>query len=261
LSKSRLDKLLLELGLFTSRERVQSCIMTNGVKIAGRLVNKAGTKFDTLEFISNYETNPDFIQITDRFDPYVSRGAHKLAAAHKKFQINFRDTTVLDIGASTGGFVDFALQHGAKQVIALDVGKGQLHYKLQKDPRVVNLEETNFRFFDPDILTQISIIDIVLIDVSFISLIVILRRLKELSKQKKIFGKPLQILALLKPQFEAGKIIMDQCKGVIKDDEIREEVLRQSISKIQGLGYKIIGQIESPLKGAKGNIEYLLELL
>ena len=261
--KSRLDELLLDLGLFASRKQAQSCIMTNGVTVAGKLINKPGFMFNTEKFLASYEEDPGFLEITDSFSQYVSRGAYKLEAAHQQFQLDFTGTTVLDIGASTGGFVDFVLQHGAKQVIALDVGKGQLHYKLQKDARVINLEEVNFRFFDPETLGQALVVDFVVIDVSFISLITILERLKVLSNQKtKLnFSQGLQIIALLKPQFEAGKAIMDKCKGVIKDDEIRQSILIQSISNIEELGYKIVNNIESPLRGAKGNVEYLLQLL
>ena len=250
-SKIRLDKLLLDLGYFDSRAKAQTCIMMNGVKIGGKILNKAGEQIDESAFYQDFEANPEHIELADKLLPYVSRGAFKLKAAHENFDLDFKDKFVLDIGASTGGFTDYALQNGAKQVIALDVGKGQLHYKLREDPRVINLEGTNFRDWQaietkPDLIT---------IDVSFISLITILDRIKEL------YGVDMKVIALLKPQFEAGKTIMDKCKGVIRDEKIRTEVFSQTKEKIQALGYQIKSELESPVKGAKGNIEYLLELV
>ncbi len=252
-TKIRLDKLLVDLGYFDSREKARTCIMMNGVTVAGKLLNKAGEQINAEKFYAELELNPDYIKVDDKLLPYVSRGAFKLKAAHEAWELDFNDKVVLDIGASTGGFTDYALQNGAKTVIALDVGKGQLHYKLQQDSRVINLEGVNFREVESlSSLTNIPI-DIVVIDVSFISLVTILDKLKSLIMD-------VQIIALIKPQFEAGKEIMDKCQGVIKDPKIREEVKDQLIVKIKNLGFEILGIIESPIKGAKGNIEYLLRL-
>ena len=191
--------------------------------------------------------------------PYVSRGAFKLEHAFKEFDLDFKDKVLLDIGASTGGFTDFALQNGLSKSIAVDVGKGQLHYKLQQEPRVINLEETNFRHWSLDDIDLV--IDIIVCDVSFISVVTILEKLKDLIKlNPNKFSKDPDMIFLLKPQFEAGKEIMDKCQGVIKDEKIREQVSTKTVGKIEDLGYKILKQVESPIKGAKGNVEYLLLL-
>lgn len=265
-TKIRLDKLLLDLGFFESIQNARSSIMMNGVKIAGRLVNKPGQQIDEADFYENYENNQDHIEVKDKISPYVSRGAFKLKAAHEAFALDFTNKVILDIGASTGGFTDYALQNGARQIIAVDVGKGQLHYKLRDDPRVINLEGVNFKEFDSLSSLRakgeaIQSIDMVVIDVSFISLLTILDRLKVLTKEASSQSNDLQIIALLKPQFEASREIMDKCRGVIRDDEVRDQVYQKIISKIEVLGYKIEGKIESPIKGAKGNAEYLLSLL
>lgn len=243
--------------------------MMNGVKIAGKVLNKSGEQIDETSFYQELEINPDYIEVEEKLLPYVSRGALKLKAAHENFGLDFRDKLILDIGASTGGFTDYALQNGAKQVIALDVGKGQLHYKLREDTRVVNLEETNFRDWDYQSLQDdskaIQYIDLVVIDVSFISLLTILQRLKEISGllccRTHCNDDKLQVIALLKPQFEAGKTIMDKCKGIIRDEAVRAKVVMETKAKIEALGYEIKSELESPIKGAKGNIEYLLELV
>ena len=252
--KIRLDALLVELGFFESGEKARTCIMSNGVSIAGALMSKPGKAINADTFYKEFEGNPEYISVEDKMAQFVSRGAFKLKAAAESFNIDFKDRLVLDIGASTGGFTDFALQHGAKQVIALDVGKGQLHYKLQQDSRVINLEGTNFRDWAGLVAgEQISSrVDIVVTDVSFISLVKILEKLKELPCSDK-----LEIIALIKPQFEAGKEIMDKCQGVIRDEKVREETLNKTLIKIEELGYKRQGLIDSPIKGAKGNHEYL----
>jgi len=281
----------MELGYFESKEKARTCIMSNGVNIAGSLMNKPGKQLNAENFYKELEENPEYIKVEDKMSQYVSRGAFKLKAASEAFNIDFTDKLVLDIGASTGGFTDFSLQQGAKQVIALDVGKGQLHYKLQNDERVVNLEGVNFCDWDgywADVIASeakqsIKQISIVVTDVSFISLIRILEKLKSLCHPECNEGEGssrsvraqvtalassalpqndtrLQIIALIKPQFEAGKEIMDKCQGVIRDDKIRQKVLENTLTKIEELGYKRLGLIESPIKGAKGNIEFLTHL-
>lgn len=252
MNKIRLDKLLLELGFFDTREKAQTCIMMNGVNIGGKLFNKAGEQINLKKFYEEYDKDPNYIQVDDKLLPYVGRGAFKLEAAHLAWGLDFTNKVILDIGASTGGFTDYALQQGAKQVFALDVGKGQLHYKLQQDSRVINLEGVNFRELETLPSAEISL---VVIDVSFISLITILGKLKSLTPNLK-----LETIALIKPQFEAGKTTMDKCEGVIKDDKLRNQVLDNVLEQIKDLAYLIEGPIESPIKGAKGNIEYLIKL-
>ena len=261
-TKIRLDKLLLDLGYFDSREKARTCIMMNGVSIAGKLLNKAGEQINMEKFYTELELNPEYIQVDDKLLPYVSRGAFKLQAAHQAWGLDFTNKIVLDIGASTGGFTDYALQNGAQRVIALDVGKGQLHYKLQQDPRVINLEGVNFRELSSAAIHCIeNQIDMVVIDVSFISLITILQKLKSLLTDPTTQPPRHPVtVALIKPQFEAGKEIMDKCQGVIKDETVRQQVLEKVLQQIEELGYTNNGLIESPIKGAKGNVEYLVNL-
>ena len=262
-NKIRLDDLLLELGFFDSKQKAQTCIMTNGVSIAGQLQNKAGKAINIRRFYDAYDKDNDYIQVNDKMLRYVSRGAYKLKEAHEKFNLDFQDKVILDIGASTGGFCDYALEQGAKKLFALDVGKGQLHYKLQQEPRLINLEERNFRTWDiNEIENEITEpLAFVVTDVSFISLVTILERLKELiDNYSKFFADDFKIVALLKPQFEAGKEIMDKCQGVIKDEAICQKVCQETKTKIQNLGYQIQAETISPITGAKGNKEYLLLL-
>jgi 23S rRNA (cytidine1920-2'-O)/16S rRNA (cytidine1409-2'-O)-methyltransferase len=260
--KTRLDTLLVELGYFDSKQKAQTCIMSNGVTIAGKLINKPGTQINTEKFYKAFETNTNYLIVEDKLSQYVSRGAFKLQAAQEAFDLDFNDKLVLDIGASTGGFTDYALEQGARQVLALDVGKGQLHYKLQNNERVINLEGVNFCHCEATELPWQSI-DMVVTDVSFISLIKILEKLKSLlviaSDEVARQSSPI-IVALIKPQFEAGKDIMDKCEGVIRDEKIRKRVLEETLAKIDKLGYQRLGLIESPIKGAKGNVEYLVYL-
>jgi 23S rRNA (cytidine1920-2'-O)/16S rRNA (cytidine1409-2'-O)-methyltransferase len=263
-NKVRLDQLLVDLGFFESRNKASTCIMSNGVKLSGKLLNKPGHQINPSKFYREYETNPKILEVNDTMLEYVSRGAYKLKAADEAWRLDFTNKAVMDIGASTGGFTEYVLKQGAKQVIAIDVGKGQLHYKLRNDSRVINLEETNFRNIELQTINRhwerSEAIFQVVIDVSFISLITILEKLKSLiqdDKEKKYFDPNLQIIALIKPQFEAGKEIMDKCQGVLKDSQIRDQVLHTTSSKIQELGFKQKGLIESPIHGAKGNIEYL----
>lgn len=260
-NKIRLDNLLLELGFFDSREKARTCIMSNGVHIASKLENKAGKQINLKKFYEAFDQDPNYIKVEDKLMPYVSRGAFKLEAAFKEFSLDFSNKKILDIGASTGGFIDFALQHGAASAIALDVGFGQLHYKLQEDSRVLNLEKTNFRTWNGGVDESFLPLDMVVTDVSFISLITILEKLKELYLESNIFTKEdLLAIVLLKPQFEAGKEIMDKCQGVIKDEKIRNEVCQKAKEKITELGFKILCETQSPIKGAKGNLEDLLML-
>ncbi len=251
-NKVRLDKLLVDLGFFDSRQKAQTCIMSNGVFIAGSLVNKAGTQITEEVFYQAYEQDSDYLRVENKLMPYVSRGAFKLKHAAEKFSIDFQEKVILDIGASTGGFTDYALKNSATKVFAVDTGKAQLDYKLRQDKRVVNLEEQNFRHIDASLFTEK--IDIVTIDVSFISLALILEKLFAI---RPVLHDTALIVALIKPQFEAGKEIMDKCRGVIRDEKIRQEVLNQTLEKINKVGFTSLDLIESPIKGAKGNIEFL----
>lgn len=250
--KQRLDQLLLELGYFDSRQKAQTCIMMNGVKIAGKIINKAGQQINTKTFYEALEVDSSYVEVEDKMMPYVSRGAYKLKAAHEAFALRLEGITMLDMGASTGGFTDYALQNGAKQVYAVDVGKGQLHYKLQNDERVHNLEQTHINDFD---LSKCDPIDLVVGDLSFISLTKIFPKLREIVKSGA--SDNLQIALLLKPQFEAGKEIMDKCKGVITDDQIRNQVIDNLLKAFAEDGFELINKVPSPIKGAKGNVEYL----
>jgi 23S rRNA (cytidine1920-2'-O)/16S rRNA (cytidine1409-2'-O)-methyltransferase len=279
-NKIRLDQLIFELGYFDSKEKARSAIMQGCIKIAGKLIDKAGHQINSEKFYTELDANPSYIEVDDKLQKYVSRGAFKLEAAFKTFDLDFQEAIVLDVGASTGGFTDFTLQHGAKKVLALDVGKGQLHYKLQHDSRVVNLEGINFRNFNVEDLIRVldSILledamkaedeknaenktihrsqklDFIVSDLSFISLTKVADRFLEIAKH---FNP--RIILLLKPQFEASKEIADKFKGIITDEKIRDEIIKDLLDKLSKSGLQLKEMIESPIKGTKGNVEYLAE--
>jgi 23S rRNA (cytidine1920-2'-O)/16S rRNA (cytidine1409-2'-O)-methyltransferase len=273
-NKIRLDQLIFELGYFDSKEKARSAIMQGCIKIAGKLIDKAGHQINSEKFYTELDANPSYIEVDDKLQRYVSRGAFKLEAAFKTFNLDFHEAIVLDVGASTGGFTDFTLQHGAKKVLALDVGKGQLHYKLQHDSRVVNLEGINFRNFSlEDLITvldgvsleddknaenktidQSRKLDFIVSDLSFISLTKVADRILEIAKH---FNP--RIILLLKPQFEASKEIADKFRGIITDEKIRDEIIKDLLEKLSKPGLQLKQMIESPIKGTKGNVEYLAE--
>lgn len=273
-NKIRLDQLIFELGYFDSKEKARSAIMQGCIKIAGKLIDKAGHQINSEKFYTELDTNPSYIEVDDKLQKYVSRGAFKLEAAFKTFNLDFQEAIVLDVGASTGGFTDFTLQHGAKKVLALDVGKGQLHYKLQHDSRVVNLEGINFRNFSlEDLITvldgvsleddknaenktidQSRKLDFIVSDLSFISLTKVADRILEIAKH---FNP--RIILLLKPQFEASKEIADKFRGIITDEKIRNKIIKDLLEKLSRSGLQLKEIIESPIKGTKGNVEYLAE--
>ncbi len=248
--------------------------MQGCIKIAGKLIDKAGHQINSEKFYTELDANPSYIEVDDKLQRYVSRGAFKLEAAFKTFNLDFHEAIVLDVGASTGGFTDFTLQHGAKKVLALDVGKGQLHYKLQHDSRVVNLEGINFRNFSlEDLITvldgvsleddknaenktidQSRKLDFIVSDLSFISLTKVADRILEIAKH---FNP--RIILLLKPQFEASKEIADKFRGIITDEKIRDEIIKDLLEKLSKPGLQLKQMIESPIKGTKGNVEYLAE--
>ncbi len=242
LEKKRLDNLLLDKGLFPSREKAKSSIMAGLVFVDGQRVDKAGTLID----------ENALIELKGNLLPYVSRGGLKLEKAIKAFSLDLTGKVMMDVGASTGGFTDCALQNGAVRVYCIDVGYGQLAWSLRQDPRVTNFERTNIRYLEPEKILEK--IDVVTIDVSFISLTKVLPKVYELLKTDG------EVVALIKPQFEAGKGKVGK-KGVVKDPKVHEEVITQVIENARGLGFVVVDLSYSPIRGPEGNIEYLSYLL
>ena len=239
MAKERLDVLLVERNLAESRERAKITIMEGLVLVNGQKVDKAGTMI-----------KPDAeIRILGNTLPYVSRGGLKLEKALKTFPITLEGKVMADIGASTGGFTDCSLQNGAAKVYAIDVGYGQLAWKLRQDARVINMERTNVRYVTKEDVGEL--IDFASIDVAFISLTKVLGPVKELLKPAG------ELVALIKPQFEAGRENVGK-KGVVKDPKIHEKVIEEVISFAKEIGFVICGLTYSPVKGPEGNIEYLM---
>ena len=239
--KERLDKLLLERSLAESREKARAMIMAGQVLVNNSKLEKAGSQVD----------RDAEIVIIGQGLPYVSRGGLKLEKALDFFPISLEEKILVDLGASTGGFTDCALQRGAKKVYAVDVGYGQLDWKLRKDERVVVMERTNARHLKEDSFPEE--IDFVTTDVAFISLTKILPAIRKILKEKG------QALVLIKPQFEAGRERVEK-RGVVKDPAVHQEVISTIIEFAQGLGFQARGLTFSPIKGPEGNIEYLLWL-
>ncbi len=242
--RRRLDVLLVERGLAASRERARALIIAGQVRIDGRPAPKAGTL-----------VSPDALVTVSAPDhPYVSRGGLKLSAALDAFAIDVSGRTALDIGASTGGFTDVLLQRGAKRVLALDVGYGQLDWRLRNDARVIVMERVNARALTADQLPpDLRSFDIVTVDVSFISLRHILPVIPPL------LGVAGDVLVLVKPQFEAGRGEVGK-GGIVRDPRIHRRVIDEVTSVADTLGLKRIGVIESPIAGMEGNREFLLHL-
>ena len=236
--KERLDKLLVDRGLVETRARAAALIMAGQVTVAGQVVSKAGTGVD--------ETAA--IELRQSF-PYVSRGATKLEAALDAFNVELAGKVAADIGASTGGFTDLMLARGAVRVFALDVGHGQLHYRLRQDARVVNLEGVNVRTLEPGLVDEAC--DILTFDVSFISLKLVLGPALELLKAGG------ELVALIKPQFEAGKGQVGK-GGIVRDETVITAILEDIRAFCEQGGLAVSGIIPSPIKGAKGNQEYLI---
>lgn len=241
-SKERIDVLLVEQGFFASREKAKAAIMAGLVFGNQERIEKAGTKIprDTV------------LSVKGAVHPYVSRGGLKLEKALNHFQIPIKDRVMLDIGSSTGGFTDCALQHGASYVYAIDVGYNQLDWSLRNDPRVNVKERTNFRYMKPDDLDGPKP-DFASIDVSFISLKMILPPLCALLKI------PGDVVALIKPQFEAGREKVGK-SGVVRDPKVHQEVLEEVLQFAAGIGFEIKGLTYSPITGGEGNIEFLVHL-
>jgi 23S rRNA (cytidine1920-2'-O)/16S rRNA (cytidine1409-2'-O)-methyltransferase len=263
MARERLDKLLVDRGLAASRERARALIMSGAVQVSGQPETKPGTLLQ-----------PDVeIALKEQDHPYVSRGALKLVKGLDTFAIDPAGMTCLDIGASTGGFTDVLLKRGAKRVYAIDVGYGQLAWSLRQDPRVVVLERTNARNMDPGLVPEPC--DLAVIDVSFISLTLVLPRVVELlgppavasstdgastdgaNPAAALTGKP--IIVLVKPQFEVGR---DQVGkgGVVRDEAVRRSAVDKVRSWAAANGLDTGDDVESPITGPAGNVEYLLLL-
>lgn len=234
--KIRLDVLLTEKGLADSRAKAQALIMAGQVRVAGQVVLKPATVIQ-----------PDSVLTVDMGARFVSRGGEKLAGALTTFEIDVKDFVCVDVGSSTGGFTDCLLQHGAKKVYAIDVGKGILHWKLRNDSRVVVMEQTNARFVE----SLPETINFATIDASFISLKVLLPVIKRWEVTNGI-------VALIKPQFEAGRKDVSKGDGVIRNPEIHKQVLLDVLNYAKQEGFGLQGLVKSSLLGPKGNVEFLL---
>ncbi|MBC3797449.1 TlyA family RNA methyltransferase [Acetobacterium tundrae] len=236
--KERLDKLLVSQELFETRERAKKAIMAGLVQVDGEIKDKAGDLVDTAATI--------LIKGGDM--PYVSRGGLKLEKGLAVFGMTVTEKTLIDIGSSTGGFTDCLLQNGAKKVYSVDVGYGQLDWRLRNDPRVVSMERTNFRYLTTETISEM--VDGTVMDVSFISI-------TKLIPAIKTFMKPgAQGIWLIKPQFEAGRNRVGN--GVIRDKKIHSEILLEVLSSIENQGFTVKGLDFSPIQGPKGNIEFLV---
>lgn len=239
--KERLDVLLVKRNLAESREKAKAVIMAGIVYVDGQKEDKAGTTFD--ESVN--------IEVRGHTLKYVSRGGLKLEKAMSHFGVRLEGKTCMDVGSSTGGFTDCMLQNGAVRVYAVDVGHGQLAWKLRNDERVVCMEKTNIRYVTPeDIPEKIGFSSI---DVSFISLTKVLEPVKRLLKEDG------EIVCLIKPQFEAGREKVGK-KGVVREKRVHLEVIEMVIAYAVSIGFEVLNLEYSPIKGPEGNIEYLLYL-
>ncbi len=240
--KERLDILLVQGGYAPSREKAKAIIMAGSVFVDGQREDKAGASFD-----------PDkvHIEVKGNQQKYVSRGGLKLEKAVAQFDLMLKDFVCMDIGASTGGFTDCMLQNGARKVYSVDVGHGQLDWKLRNDERVICMEKTNFRYMQPEDIQDK--LDFASVDVSFISLTKILLPARALLTDKG------EMVCLIKPQFEAGRDKVGK-KGVVREPEIHKEVIRKVIDYADFIGFDVLHLDFSPIKGPEGNIEYLIHI-
>ncbi len=242
MKKERLDVLLTQRGLCESREKAKAEIMSGAVFVDGQRADKPGTTYD-----------PEAkIELRGNGVGFVSRGGLKLEKALHEFSVDPQGKVCIDCGASTGGFTDCLLKHGAARIYAVDVGYGQLAWSLRTDPRVVNMERTNARYLTEDDFPEQM--ELAVIDVSFISLSLILPAVRNLLKPEG------EIICLIKPQFEAGKDRVGK-KGVVRDPEVHREVLDHFLQTAETLGLRPTGLTWSPVRGPEGNIEYLGHLL
>jgi len=235
----RLDRLLIERGMASSRERAKALILSGAVLVGEEVISKAGT-------LIRSQSN---IRIKGEDSPYASRGGVKLKGAITAFDISVRDLVALDVGASTGGFTDCLLQEGARRVYAVDVGYGQLAWKLRCDPRVILFEKTNIRYFSGEAIGET--VDVATIDVSFISLKLVLPVVADIIRHGAF------VLALIKPQFEAGREKIGK-KGVIRDAQVHREVCDDIVSFSGTVNLKVEGTCESPITGPAGNREFFM---
>ncbi len=234
--KIRLDLLLVERGLAETRSKAQAIIMAGQVRVKGQMVDRAGATYE-----------PD-IQVEVESGPrFVSRGGEKLMGALEAFPVNPEGLVCADVGASTGGFSDCLLQHGAARIYAIDVGKGILHWKLRSDPRVVVMEETNARYVE----SLPELVQLLVCDASFISLKTLLPVFV------RWLAQDANVITLIKPQFEAGRVDVARGDGVVRDPIIHRRVLEDVLDFVQKQGLGVKGLIRSPLLGPKGNTEFL----
>ncbi|HEY9121608.1 MAG TPA: TlyA family RNA methyltransferase [Brevefilum sp.] len=240
MKKQRIDILLVDRGLAESRNRAQRLVMAGEVRVDGEMVHKSSTQVPM----------NSSIEVTQR-PKYVSRGGKKLEAALDAFEVDVSGKICADVGASTGGFTDCLLQNGAKKVYAIDVGYGLLHWKLRNDPRVIVMERTNARYLD----TLPESINLATVDASFISLALLLPAIRTWFNSEA--G---QIIALIKPQFEAGRKAAAKHAGVIKDEAVHSQVIMETLQSAISLSFFPVGLIPSPIKGPKGNVEFLVDL-
>ena len=239
--KKRLDIMMVEQGLAPSREKAKAYIMAGEVYVNGQKEDKAGSMFA--------ETAK--LEVRGKTLPYVSRGGLKLEKAMKNFGVTLKDKVCMDVGASTGGFTDCMLQNGAVKVYSIDVGYGQLDWKLRNDPRVVCMEKTNIRYVTPEDIGEP--VQFSSIDVSFISLTKVLLPIRNYLTDEG------QIVALIKPQFEAGREKVGK-KGVVREKSTHIEVIHKVIDYAMSIGFEVLNLEFSPIKGPEGNIEYLVHL-
>jgi len=241
MKKVRLDQLVFDKGYTDSRERAKTTIMSGLVFVNGQRADKPGMPV----------AEDAQIEVRGNALPFVSRGGYKLDKALKVFPVEPEGKTCIDCGASTGGFTDVLLQHGAKKVYAVDVGYGQLAWKLRSDGRVVNLERTNLRYVTEEQIPEK--LDMAVMDVSFISIRLVLPAVKNLLKENA------DIICLIKPQFEAGREEVGK-KGVVRDERVHENVVRGILEFAPGIGLTVMGLDFSPIKGPEGNIEYICHM-
>ncbi|MBU5265314.1 TlyA family RNA methyltransferase [Virgibacillus proomii] len=242
MGKKRLDVLLVEKKLAETREKAKRLIMAGLVFSDQERLDKPGMQIDEAASIT----------VKGKPFPYVGRGGLKLEKALKEFAITVKDKIIVDVGSSTGGFTDCALQNGAKLCYAIDVGYNQLDWKLRNDDRVIVMERTNFRYVTPDIL-EYGKPNVASIDVSFISLRLLLPVLKQLLMEDS------DVIALIKPQFEAGKEQVGK-KGIVRDPAIHQSVIKRLLAFSESEGYQVLGLTFSPITGGDGNIEFLTHL-
>ena len=239
MSKIRLDQLVFEKGYAPSREKARALIMSGCVFLDGQRADKPGQQVSP-------DADPE---VRSHELPFVSRGGYKLDKAIRVFGIDPTGKTCIDCGASTGGFTDVLLQHGAAKVYAVDVGYGQLAWKLREDPRVICLERTNLRYVTEEQIPEK--LDLAVCDVSFISLRLVMPAVAKLLKPGA------EIMCLIKPQFEAGRELVGK-KGVVRDSAVHEQVIRGILDFMPTIGFSVCGLDYSPITGPEGNIEFLL---